>query len=394
MNDIRFTIIDNKGFHERFDSSASLHFETLAEMKGCIPHFIDPSTKIVWDDTWPESAPTVYFPFFIREPFTMETMDFCSLIDADHLKLLKEEKLVPIIFMISEAWPIFERGPIRSTYSKVISQFEKHGIKEQNIVWLVCVKDFIPDWVKAKFIHFDYFLEEQKKMKMPWLELKQINKVFISMGRGVKRHHRYGMTYSLYKNDLLKHGKVSCAEYDDFKYMNGGVLTTNQYLASLDCWDGDSCDNFIKSLPYDIDKPNNDKVLTHANGQDETFLLEDVFVNLVNETHQIDHLTFVTEKTYRCINLCRPFLINGDNGTLAYLKEMGFKTFSDFWDESYDDMGTTDFDKISKLTKILKNLCAKPKEELLAMFKEMTPILEHNHKHLMDFKQWHKLNIK
>jgi len=28
------------------------------------------------------------------------------------------------------------------------------------------------------------------------------------------------------------------------------------------------------------------------------------------------------------------------------------------------------------------------------MFKEMTPILEHNHKHLMDFKQWHKLNIK
>lgn len=391
MQKLNFTILDNAEFHQRFDSSARLHHETLSQMKGITPHLIDPSIAIVRDSDLPSEGDTVYFPFFIREPFTMETMDFCSLIDEKHRKLLIEEKIRPILFMISEAWPIFERGQWRSTYSKVIGQFTSHGIKEENIVWLVCVKDKVPEWVKAKFIHFDYFLEQQKSMKTDFMPLEQIDDVFISMARGVHRHHRYGMTYSLYKNDLMQHGKLSCSAYENFKYMNNTrTTTTDQYVSALDCFDNDSFQKFKDALPMDIDFTEN----LHQTDQNEAHLLKNVFVNLVNETHQPDNLTFVTEKTYRSINYCRPFIVNGDNGTLAYLKDLGFKTFSDFWDESYDDNGTSDQVKIRKITDIIKDLCSRSKDDLIHMFQDMTPIIKHNHEHLQQFEQWHKLNIQ
>ena len=91
----------------------------------------------------------------------------------------------------------------------------------------------------------------------------------------------------------------------------------------------------------------------HHLRSDEGHLFKKVFLIISNETHQPDDTVFITEKTYRCINYCRPFLINGDRGSLRYLKEMGFKTFSSFWDESYDDE-KSDQARISKITAILK----------------------------------------
>lgn len=189
----------------------------------------------------------------------------------------------------------------------------------------------------------------------------------------------------------MQHGKLSCSAYENFKYMNNiSTTTTDQYVSALDCFDNDSFQKFKDALPMDIDFTEN----MHQKDQNEAHLLRNVFVNLVNETHQPDHLTFVTEKTYRSINYCRPFLINGDNGTLEYLKDLGFKTFSDFWDESYDDKGTSDQVKITKITEIVKDLCGRSKDDLMAMFQDMTPIIQHNHKHLQQFAQWHKLNIQ
>ena len=47
---------------------------------------------------------------------------------------------------------------------------------------------------------------------------------------------------------------------------------------------------------------------------------------------------FLTEKTFKPILLKMGFLIAGCKGSLKKLRDLGFKTFSDYWDESYDDM--------------------------------------------------------
>lgn len=43
-----------------------------------------------------------------------------------------------------------------------------------------------------------------------------------------------------------------------------------------------------------------------------------------------------TEKPFRSICMLKPMLYLGQPGGLAYLRDLGFETFSDFWDESYD----------------------------------------------------------
>ena len=45
---------------------------------------------------------------------------------------------------------------------------------------------------------------------------------------------------------------------------------------------------------------------------------------------------FVTEKTFKPIELSHPFIIYGNQGTLTYLHGLGFETFDHIIDESYD----------------------------------------------------------
>jgi hypothetical protein len=47
---------------------------------------------------------------------------------------------------------------------------------------------------------------------------------------------------------------------------------------------------------------------------------------------------FVTEKTYHPIYFGQPFMVIGSKGTLKYLKNIGYNTFPEIFDESYDDM--------------------------------------------------------
>jgi hypothetical protein len=331
-----------------------------------------------------------YYPFFLREPFSLKDVNFCSMIDPKHLQQLKDREIIPLVCMLSESWKLFnfERNRIfrNSAYFNIIDQLEKNNIKEEDVVWLTCDKYMRQDpRIKAKFIHFDFFLEQQKILKNKFLPLTDIKHRYLSMAQGVARHHRYAMTYQLYKNNLLAHGAVSCSAYENFHY-NTRPGTTDEYISKLENFEQTVFDSFKQSLPRIIDNQTN----LHQAGNDESHLFENVFVNVVNETHQPDDIVFITEKTYRSINYCRPFVINGDSGSLQYLKEMGFKTFDKFWDESYDT--DDDHTKITKICNIVEYVSGLDIRELQTLYQAMLPILEHNYKVLKSYEQWSKLN--
>lgn len=56
--------------------------------------------------------------------------------------------------------------------------------------------------------------------------------------------------------------------------------------------------------------------------------------SVVSETHE--HQLLITEKTYKPIAFYHPFLIAGAPGSLAHLRQQGFVTFDNLFDESYD----------------------------------------------------------
>jgi len=103
---------------------------------------------------------------------------------------------------------------------------------------------------------------------------------------------------------------------------------------------GTSVDQFIwsyqsqgRSLPNDTDPadPNNQRYFNPDwYDQSEYSVVLESFVTAPQ--------MFITEKTFKPIAFQHPFLIVGCAGTLKYLQSLGFETWSNIWDESYDNI--------------------------------------------------------
>ena len=113
------------------------------------------------------------------------------------------------------------------------------------------------------------------------------------------------------------------------------------------------------------------------------------FVSIVSETITDPGTLFLSEKTWKPIQLGHPFMILGSVGTLELLRQRGYKTFSKYWDESYDLMPATE-DRIEVIVKNLEKLSKLSLEELIELRKEIEPILTHN---LENFKKELKANF-
>lgn len=74
-----------------------------------------------------------------------------------------------------------------------------------------------------------------------------------------------------------------------------------------------------------------------------------------------------------------PFIIYGVPHQLKILKELGFKTFHEYWDETYDDIIDTD-DRFNKLNDLVMSISRKSKPEIRNMYYGMQEILNHNNK--------------
>ena len=72
----------------------------------------------------------------------------------------------------------------------------------------------------------------------------------------------------------------------------------------------------------------------------------DSYLNLVTES-KLDNIGFLTEKIYKPIRAGQLFLVQGPIGTINFLRSIGFDTFDDYFDHSYDKidnwMQRTDF---------------------------------------------------
>jgi hypothetical protein len=90
----------------------------------------------------------------------------------------------------------------------------------------------------------------------------------------------------------------------------------------------------------------------------------------------------LTEKIFKAIINFHPFIFLTTNGTLQLIRDLGFKTFNGFIDESYDNM--TNNEQRLKMAYIeIKKLCNMTKEEIHNWYWNMEEILIHNHNHLL-----------
>lgn len=101
------------------------------------------------------------------------------------------------------------------------------------------------------------------------------------------------------------------------------------------------------------------------------------FCNIVTETDFSDGHIHITEKTDKSIFALQPFVIVGNPYSLQRLKELGFKTFGKWWDESYD-LEKYDRIRMFKIKQTIKEINKFSVEELINVYEDMKDVLIHN----------------
>ena len=108
---------------------------------------------------------------------------------------------------------------------------------------------------------------------------------------------------------------------------------------------------------------------------------QDIFIDIVVESHVAGNTFYPTEKTTRPMWLKKPFIIFASRDYMCYLRQMGFQTWqtpeSTFWSEDYD--GYEGRERYIRILALIDELAKKSKEELEEMYLAMQPILDHNY---------------
>jgi hypothetical protein len=110
-------------------------------------------------------------------------------------------------------------------------------------------------------------------------------------------------------------------------------------------------------------------------------LYPNFLIDIVAEPFTDGDCFFATEKTVRPMMLKKPFILMGSKNHLNYLHQMGFRTFSDFWNEDYD--GYEGKERYSKILNLIDILAQKSIAELEHMYWDMQYTLDYNYNLLL-----------
>lgn len=91
---------------------------------------------------------------------------------------------------------------------------------------------------------------------------------------------------------------------------------------------------------------------------------------------------FPSEKIYKALALKHPFILVTTPGFLKNMRSRGYKTFSPFIDESYDDI-EDDNERLNRIVQEIYRMCNLTEEQLIEFTYNVQSIVEHNHSHYM-----------
>jgi hypothetical protein len=208
---------------------------------------------------------------------------------------------------------------------------------------------------------------------------------FICLNRTM-RPHRYVMAYHALKNNLLNSNI-----YTFLNYFNADARNIQGELSKFDIPEQE-CINYshkiYKILPYQIDThglEENQRGNISINNTKKDWYLQ-TYLSVVTETSFIDgRKPFISEKLWRPVMNLQPFILVGNYGTLKMIRELGFKTFSPFIDESYDEVYDYNL-RMKMIFKEIEKINKMPIEQLHQWYYSITDILIHNLKTLRDLK--------
>lgn len=264
-----------------------------------------------------------------------------------------------------------------------------------NVTVYVIEKDYKDIFLKYKNFKIEYYdsflIEYLPKLKKTSIEQTELKYKFLSTSFRYSPHRHLAMAFLSNMNSKLSWAffgtfinlnKNLFFNLEDSKYYDDIVTGLNILNANVPL----SLDiNYkkidIKGEPSDIFLlPEHDILIP-----DQSKNFSDIFCSVVCESEFFECTSNVSEKTLWSIKNKKPFVILGSPETLRLLKDLGFKTFNDYWPEEYDKLYNSRdrFDSVFDTIKYIDNFNLDQCQQMLT---DMQDILNHNFYNLQELK--------
>jgi hypothetical protein len=221
----------------------------------------------------------------------------------------------------------------------------------------------------------DWFRGYDRSFLIPRARDRRPTQTFMSPNRIVagKRDHRVLFLYNMFRQGL-EHNHISAPRICPAEQVD---------IASI----AQKYTNVYQDITQVFEAAQLPKVFVGESTQEMTSCwltnfqeAQDSLVYVPTETVYFGRRTHLTEKTFKAIALEMPFVMVAPAGSLAYLREYGFRTFDSIFDESYDEE-TDDIRRIERVTQLLKDLDGLGQRERQQIHRACVPIVEHNFNH-------------
>jgi hypothetical protein len=303
-----------------------------------------------------------------REGFQAGTL---NLINQVVKKLINEYKFILSDFVILNA----------SFPSEYNIQLYKEYVEKNN---LLSIKTFFANTMEIQFRRenkniIDYKFDYNQKIKDFLLYIGKCNTYRIHLLSNLMRLNVLSNSYytSYFQKEIIDNYMIS--PYPNY------LQESIEHIKSLS-----------NTFPIKLN-PNDsfETIPMWKMAEEEKFHYDHCFFSIIPETiffhndqnlydyHLFIDQVFITEKTYKMIAGQLPFILVGFTKSLQCLKEMGYKTFHPYIDESYD-LIENDQDRLNAIIREIERLCKFSPTQWKEWADNIIPIVRHNQKVLIN----------
>lgn len=320
------------------------------------------------------------------------------------------------------------RATIKLAFVNHINSYEPPESEQQRLEQVIDGRKFCQEIAQAKnhsdlVFAFDvemhsYFIDiiqRHQQANVFWIIPGQINDpAIVDQSQVIVRNEHFKITVDpyfsmLHKLDQIQHNFTKPMYFDALlgtvkphrDFLHSSILNYNLQHKILSTYQNQGLGKLREIGLWESDIEQFDHVVTRFTDQVQYHgqplalarilpikIYNQTAYSIVAETGADNRYSFFTEKTAKPIIARRLFVIFSGRGFLKNLHNLGYQTFENVIDESYD-LIYNDYERWNAAFEQVQLLCSMDQQTVL---EKIAPAVEHNYKHLMTV-DWVKLTI-
>lgn len=201
-------------------------------------------------------------------------------------------------------------------------------------------------------------------------------KLFLCWNRRF-RPHRTELIMNLDKLGLVDRSYYSIGVVDPENPGHMFAQTIDPGIMQFYGIDNNDVNRLLGKLPLVVDNESEIVQMCEDRNMLARKFYTDSLISIVTETNYHANEVTLTEKAFKPAKEKHPFILVGAAGALQSMRDLGYKTFGEFWSEEYDNIKEP-HSRMREIVRICEDIGKWNNEQILDFKRRVKPILDHN----------------